>query len=223
MQKIMHTPIAKVIYFTRAARFLALKHTKGYTIHPTPTLEEEGLKAFELAIKNTHTYLEFGSGGSTILASQFVTKLVSVETDHSFAAAVRRALLQSSAQVHILTPNIGLTRQWGFPMFERPTPSRIARWKRLPKAPWGILASDIPDTILIDGRMRVACALESLLHVTSDSRLLVDDYVGRSYEVIENFATLIALHGRMAEFRKPKMFDESACRGSLERAYSDVR
>jgi hypothetical protein len=212
----------KAVYSTRVARFLALKRARGCTINPGPAFDKEGLDAFELAIKDTHTYLEFGSGGSTILASQFVTKLVSVETDHFFAAAVRRALPRSSAEIHILTPNIGLTREWGYPIFRRPTPGRVAKWKRLPKAPWGILATDIPDTILIDGRMRVACALESLLHVTSDTRLLIDDYVGRSYEAIECFATLIALHGRMAEFRKLKMFDESVCLGILETAYSQL-
>ena len=169
----------KVSYFTEAGVFVARKHFNGFTISPTPAFEDEGLHFFLSAIKQSRIYLEFGSGGSTIVASSFVTKLVSVETDRVFAKAVRRALPKSDAEIHLLTPNIGITREWGYPIFTRPTPRRQAKWKRLPSAPWAKLGSDVPDTILIDGRMRIACALESLLHVTDQTRLLIDDYTGR--------------------------------------------
>jgi hypothetical protein len=78
-------------------------------------------------------------------------------------------------------------------------------------------------TILVDGRMRVACALESLLHVTRDTRMIVDDYVGREYEVIEDFADLVATHGIMAEFRKKKDFDPALCHERLQRYYAVLR
>ena len=116
----------------------------------------------------------------------------------------------------MLTPNIGITREWGYPILARPTPRRQAKWKRLPTAPWAVLGSDVPDTILIDGRMRVACALKSLLHVTGQTRLLIDDYTGRKYEAIERFAVLAAVRGRMAEFRKRTGFDDAACREALQ-------
>jgi hypothetical protein len=212
----------KVTYFAKAGWFVAHKHLHGYDICPLPTFEKEGLDFFMAAIERCKTYLEFGSGGSTIVASRFVTKLVSVETDRLFAEAVRRTIPRSRSEIHLITPNIGMTGEWGYPIFGRPTPRRIEKWKRLPMAPWSLLRSNIPDTILIDGRMRVACALESLLHVTSDTRLLVDDYVDRKYQAIESFATLVALHGRMAEFRKKSSFDGNACREALESSYSDL-
>jgi hypothetical protein len=212
----------KFSYFTHAGLAVARKHLNGFTIKPTPTFEKEGLQIFLSAIKQSRIYLEFGSGGSTIAASRYVTKLVSVETDRLFAEAVRRALPQSDAEIHLLTPNIGITCDWGYPVFARPTRGRQARWKLLPNAPWDLLGSDIPDMILIDGRMRVACALESLLHVTTQTRLLIDDYIGRRYEVIERFAELVALHGRMAEFRKRTEFDAAKCREELEVAYWDL-
>jgi hypothetical protein len=71
--------------------------------------------------------------------------------------------------------------------------------------------------------MRVACALESLLHISPKTRLLIDDYVGRSYAAVEEFATLVAFHGTMAEFRKREVFDEVACARVLKLAYSDMR
>src|ERR1700733_3221878 len=212
----------KFSYFTNAGLVVARKHLKGFTINPTPALDDEGLRFFLSAIKQSRVYLEFGSGGSTIVASRFVTKLVSVETDSIFAEAVRRALPETHAEIQLLTPNIGITAEWGYPIFARPTARRRTKWKRLPTAPWDVLGSDVPDTILIDGRMRIACALESLLHVTGHTRLLIDDYVGRKYEVVERFAELIALHGRMAELRKRKQFDAAECRRVLEASYSDL-
>ena len=212
----------KLSYLSHAGLVVARKYLNGFTINSTPALDDKGLQFFRSAIKQSRIYLEFGSGGSTIVASTFVTKLVSVETDRVFAEAVRRALPKTDAEIHLLTPHIGITAEWGYPIFARPSPRRQARWKRLPTAPWNVLASDVPDLILIDGRMRVACALQSLLHVTDHTRLLIDDYVGRKYEVIERFAELVALHGRAAEFRKRKQFNAAECREVLEMSYSDL-
>jgi hypothetical protein len=43
----------------------------------------------------------------------------------------------------------------------------------------------MPDTILVDGRLRVACTLESLLHVDRATIILVDDYADRNYRATE--------------------------------------
>lgn len=71
--------------------------------------------------------------------------------------------------------------------------------------------------------MRIACTLESLLHVSEETRLVVDDYADRDYFQIEQFAHLISLHGIVAEFRKRPDFDERACRSALNAAYFDLR
>jgi hypothetical protein len=219
----MNKIIGKITYLHDTVKFLIFKHWHGYTINPEPTFDPEGLSFFKSAIGNSKIYLEYGSGGSTILASQFVAKLVSVESDEVFAKAVKDALPSSDADIEFVCPYMGLTREWGFPVFGKPTARRVARWKRYPQAPWPVLGSEKPDTILVDGRMRVACALESLIHISRDTCLLVDDYAGRSYSTIENFADLVAMHGRMAEFRKSGGFNEPACRETLERAYMDLR
>jgi hypothetical protein len=151
----------KVTYLAKAFVFVARKHIVGLDVEPTPHLEPEGLAFFNSIIPNTRIYLEYGSGGSSVQAAKHVKTLVSV----------------------------GMTAHWGTPVFGRATPSRIQRWKRYPQAPWQAL-NEVPDTILVDERMRVACALESLLHVTHDTRMVVDDYVGPEYQVIEDFADL---------------------------------
>src|SRR5215216_312315 len=170
----MNRIIDRASHLFGTGKFLVRRYWQGYTVSPEPTFDSEGLSFFKATIARSRIYLEYGSGGSTILASRCVAKLVSVENDHVFAKSVKDALPPSDAEVKVLCPYIGLTREWGFPVFRKPTPRRVASWKRYPQAPWFVLGSDIPDTILIDGRMRVACALESLLHVSSDTCLLVD-------------------------------------------------
>jgi hypothetical protein len=219
----MNAYLDKAGYFLRAATFNARRYFRGFTVNPEPAFEQDELEFFRSVIPHSKIYLEYGSGGSTILAAQYVSTLVSVESDWIFAKAVRNALPPSRAEVHILSPALGPTRDWGYPVFGRPTPKRIARWKRYPQAPWPVLGSDIPDTILIDGRARVACALETLLHVPRSSLLIIDDYVDRPYTMIERFADVISTHGRMAAFRKRDNFDEEQCRAMLNLTYADMR
>ncbi|WP_052832992.1 hypothetical protein [Bradyrhizobium sp. LTSP885] len=209
-------------YFYRAGRYVLRKHLVGYSVSSVADFDQGGLEFFTTAISSSRIYLEYGSGGSTIMAAKHVARLVSVEPDAIFARTVQAALPKTDAEISILTPQIGATRDWGYPIFDHPTPARIARWKSLPQAPWKVL-TEIPDLILVDGRFRIACALESLLRIDTATRLLVDDYAGRDYRVIEQFAELVAMHGRMAEFRKRRDFDSQLCRDNLELAYSDVR
>ena len=180
------------------------------------------MQLFNSVISNTRVYLEYGSGGSTFVAAKSVTFLVSVESDRVFKTAVEKALPPSSAEIHMISPNIGATIDWGTPVFTRPTAARVNRWKRYPRAPWNLLADNTPDTILVDGRLRVACTLESLLHVDRATIILVDDYADRNYRAIEQFADLTSRAGRMAEFRKKSDFDRIACQNALEIAYSDL-
>jgi hypothetical protein len=79
---------------------------------------------------------------------------------------------------------------------------------------------------LIDGRFRVACVLESLLHLGPNTtcNILVDDYAGRPhYKSIEEFGDLVAMHGRMAHFRRSPGLDVEKCRRVLEDFYRDFR
>jgi hypothetical protein len=213
----------RISYFFNAARFVASKHLRGYEVDPEPTFQPDELTFFKSIIPRTAIYLEYGSGGSTIFAARYVKVLVSVESDAVFKRAVARKIPATSAEIHLSSPYIGVTAEWGTPVFGRPTKSRIKRWKRYPQAPWALLGNKIPDTILVDGRMRVACALESLLRVGPETCLVVDDYADRNYKAIEEFANLISMHGRMAEFRRKLDFDDTRCRVALEKAYSDLR
>ena len=95
-------------------------------------------------------------------------------------------------------------------------------------APWEFLGQHaiVPDTILIDGRFRVACALASLLNLerASPCALLVDDYDDRPhYRMLEDFADRVSMQGCMALFRKKADFDADRCLAALRVSNRDWR
>ena len=63
--------------------------------------------------------------------------------------------------------------------------------------------------MLVDGRFRVACVLESLLSLSplSETKILLDDYVDRpEYAVVEEYAD-VELVGRMAVLHPRRLVD----------------
>ena len=68
----------------------------------------------------------------------------------------------------------------------------------------------VPDTILIDGRFRVACFLYSLLRARVGATIIFDDYFDRPhYFVVERFFNVEEKSGRAGVFRVSKHFNVS--------------
>ncbi len=213
----------------RKAKVFIAKRVAHFDIPSEPQFDDESAALFRDEIARTETYLEYGSGGSTLLAHRFVKTLVSVESDRRFLTAVGRRLAaqESSATTRLFHARIGWTEEWGMPLFTRPTEQRICRWARYPRAPWRYFRALglQPELILVDGRFRVACVLESLLNLTSGSpcRILVDDYRGRPhYHVLEQF-TDATLFGRMALLMPRRSLDRSRVRQLVRHFCADPR
>lgn len=177
-------------------KFLYLQRVKGFS----PPGDEPFMPAAEVArfneeIGKAKYYVEFGSGGSTVYASRMGIPTISVENDRFYARAVATKLHGST--VTQVVAGMGITREWGMPLFPS---ARKAR--RYVMAPWD--AECFPDLILVDGRYRVACALESArrAHACNASAILMfDDYSMRPfYHVVEEFLGQPEIVGRAAIF-----------------------
>lgn len=179
--------------------FFYIQRVRGFTPPSRPHLDEQTLAWLSDELQTTKLFLEFGCGGSTLLADQMAVPTVSVESDRFYASAVRGALLHPET-TQIIAVDMGITREWGMPMF-------YSRKKgvRYTSAPFERLGSRLPDLILVDGRYRVACALESAAHAAragSQSTMLIDDYAGRpAYHILENYLGSPDRIGRGAIFR----------------------
>ena len=213
------------------ALFFARKLTSAVTIADEPHLDPIGKAFLTHTLGQSRSYLEFGSGGSTVLAAKTTPVIVSVESDKSFLQAVQDKIKQMQLHPQLaefIHANIGMTTRWGNPLVKRPTSERVEQWGRYPTAPWAVLQREqiVPDTVLIDGRFRVACALESLAHLPpkSQSRILVDDYTSRpEYAPITEFGQLEGIHGRMAVFSQRPDFDAARCREAAVAFRKDFR
>jgi hypothetical protein len=151
--------------------------------------------------------LEYGSGGSTALASELPGKRVfSVESDKVWSEMMQGWLTQNPSatgtRVDVIWCDIGPTGEWGRPVDE-------AGWRQYPEYPLSVWQREDfvqPDIVLVDGRFRPGCAMATAFCTTKPVTMLVDDYKRRKgYHAIEEFLGAPRLIGRMAQFEGAPM------------------
>ncbi len=163
-------------------------------------------------------YLEYGSGGSTKLAAQLsnLRHLVSVESDPAYVAEHVRddaavTAAEGAGRLRFLIIDIGATGEWGHPRDE----SKKYLWPNYALSPY--LAGERPDTILIDGRFRVACGLVAALEAPA-ARVLVHDYSDRrQYHLLEEFFTVVHRVDTLVELARKQIFDATRAQALLKK------
>lgn len=161
-----------------------------------PEVEAEALAA---AYREASVILEYGSGGSTVLASDMGKTVFSVESDAEWLAGMRGwfADHKPKGRVVLHHGNIGPTGKWGAPT----GPKSFRNFPGYALSVWDRDDFEHPDLVLIDGRFRPACLLATAFRVSRPVRVLFDDYVERpQYHDIETMLRPVKMHGRMAEF-----------------------
>lgn len=156
----------------------------------------------------THSYreanviLEYGAGGSTVLAAETGTaRCFSVESDRRWAAGLQTWLDRHVPGHGIVLhyANVGRTGDWG-----RPVPVRkmmSLRYAQYWRSVWNREDFLHPDLILIDGRFRVGCFLTAISRIRRKTKILFDDYTDRKqYHIVERFFVPASFVGRMAVF-----------------------
>lgn len=167
---------------------------------PELTFPEAEAQALRDAYGRANTILEYGSGGSTVMAGEMPGKRVfTVESDKGWAGMMQGWFDQNPpvSPVQVSHADIGPTKEWGHPVDER-------GWKRFAHYPLGIWEeSDMgqPDVVLVDGRFRVGCALATAFKTGREIELYFDDYKRRTqYHAVEEILGKPRLIGRMARF-----------------------
>jgi hypothetical protein len=143
------------------------------------------------------TILEYGSGGSTVLAAELGRTVFSVESDKDWAErmAAHVAMISDKAQVH--WADLGPTGLWGTPM----KPREFRKFHRYALSVWDRPDFVEPDLVLIDGRFRASCLVAVMLRARQPITVLFDDYRRRRYyHGVERLARIEEMVGRMARF-----------------------
>ncbi len=143
------------------------------------------------------TVLEYGSGGSTVLAARLGLRVFSVESDADWATrmASKVATISDKARVHYA--DVGPTGPWGTPAKAR----EFRKFHQYALSVWDLPEFVEPDLVLIDGRFRAACLVAVMLRATRPVTVLFDDYLKRRYyHGVERLARKEEMVGRMARF-----------------------
>jgi hypothetical protein len=154
--------------------------------------------------KATH-YMEFGSGGSTLLAVRSPARVIlSIESDPVWLDRIREHPEISQAvarqRLFLTHADIGPVGEWGRPTDE----TRRAEWPRYYADPF--FATDILfDLILIDGRFRVASALAAAACAAESATIVIHDYELRTqYYLVEKFFDIEETHESLYVLRRRK-------------------
>lgn len=172
---------------------------------PTLTLPPQEAEAVMAAYDRASVILEYGSGGSTILAASVAQRAVfSVESDAAWAKRLSLYLKQnpSPGRVHLHIVDIGKTAAWGKPVND----DGWRGYYHYPISVWDRPDFEAPDVVLIDGRFRAACFVTSVLRIRRKTVILWDDYLRRrSYHEVERWMKPVSMHGRLARFEVEPM------------------
>jgi hypothetical protein len=205
-------------------RFFYYQRVVGFSVPDEPWFDDASSSNFRKLLGKAHSYVEYGSGGSTVLADRTQVPTVTVEGDRFFASAVAKKI-RARGSVKLLVANIGTTVEWGAPMFKRLTPGRKARWLSYVDAAYETLNSlkrPLPDLVLVDGRMRRACALEAVRQAQEGEHpvtVCFDDYTPRDhYKDVEKWLGKPKIVGRMAIFESTRASKPVARADVLEAA-----
>jgi len=170
---------------------------------PKLTLPKAEAALLREAYAKADVILEYGSGGSTVMASEMPGKTVfSVESDRNWAQMMRDWLSANppaeGTRVEMLWSNIGETKEWGYPVDD----SQWRRFALYPLEVWQLPQFRQPDVVLVDGRFRHGCALATAFLTQKPVDLFVDDYSVRPrYRKMEEYLGTPTMTGRIAQFR----------------------
>jgi hypothetical protein len=190
----------------------------GYEISMPEVEQNRLIEAYGAA----ETILEYGSGGSTILACLLGKRVYAVESDVKWAGDIARVIAAhwSETKAVVAPVDIGPTRAWAYPV----NSAGYAAYSNYPNAVWDRADFRHPDLILIDGRFRTACLMTALQRVRRPTRVLFDDYLERThYHWVEDLAKPVAMHGRMAEFEIARTAIPDTHFSRMIAAYADTR
>lgn len=145
-----------------------------------PLMSAAEQAVFRKYLSASTRYAEFGSGGSTVWANhtESIESIISIESDKDFAAEIQAIC----PRAEVRWVDVGPTRGFGHPK------------DRTFQDTWYLYSDQNigdPDTILIDGRWRVACALRVSMKYPNTTVLIHDFWNRPEYHVVLPFYSVI--------------------------------
>jgi hypothetical protein len=186
-----------------------------------PAMRPREIALLTSLLRQSDRMLEFGAGGSTALAVKMgVGSVTSVESDADWIArlklddALGRAV--EEGRLELLHADVGPVGALGRPSVKQES------WPTYACRPWTHVEDAKLDLVLIDGRFRVACILETARRVSPATIIAVHDFWNRSgYHVVLPFLEQIGASESLGLFRVRGDLDLEAVERLLVTAHYD--
>lgn len=185
-----------------------------------PMMSEKELELFTSFLRKSQKYVEFGTGGSTYLASRSVQKsVISLDSSQEWLEKVRLACADNPVQPTLVFADIGPVGDFGNPT----DPSLMPQWLCYHEILWDLPESRKGDLYMVDGRFRNACFAQTILHCPKNAVIGIHDFASRPhYHVAYDIAREIACAEDMSFF-VPLDNVEDAARAIIRKYRFDPR
>ncbi|MGL4034756.1 O-linked N-acetylglucosamine transferase family protein [Kosakonia cowanii] len=177
----------------------------AFIIPEVPRMSPEERDMFEKYLKEAKSYYEFGSGGSTKLATRHGVEVFGVESDKFWVETLHK---EAGPLCKVDYVDIGPTKEWGYPVDETNN-------DKFPDYSEAIMRYENRfDVILIDGRFRVACTLNAIRHTLKHQSskqktlIIIHDFWNRpNYHVVLRFLDVVDSAESLGVFKIKKKID----------------
>ena len=211
---------------------LKIKYKKNYIIILPVSKKSDGIFAyisekerlfFTLLLKNSKKYLEFGMGGSTLLAymTPNIEKIISIDSDYNWIQNIKsfkNLKYEEGKRIILNYINVGNVGNWGVPISTKS--SNISNYS---KQIFQKYENDY-DFVFIDGNSRVACALQVILNCKKDIKILIHDFNYRPYyHILYKYLDIIYAIDSFALFSIKDDIDINEIKQDYEIYKTDIR
>jgi hypothetical protein len=172
-------------------------------------MKPDEIVLFRSFLECCQTFLEFGSGGSTVFAATLVSKeIISVDSSQAWQDQVRDYCTTRNTPVlpRLVHCDVGELKGWGYPK----DTSRKANWQRYHSGIWDEIDGKVPDFFLVDGRFRVASFMQIMLHGSPEAPVAIHDFgIRPKYQIVKKVAREIARSENLSIFVRRKDSDRN--------------
>lgn len=163
-----------------------------------PRMSQKELDLFLAFLRNCSNYAEFGTGGSTFVASQLVkSSIVALDSSVEWLDNVQSACEPNRIKPKLIHVDIGPIGDWGVPT----DPNTKDLWPNYHEAMFQAGVAENTDLYMVDGRFRVACFAQIVLHCKKDSIIMFHDFASRGhYHCVRQIAREIATSEDLSVF-----------------------
>ena len=186
--------------------FKLLNNIRRKVLFPPNVLFDGNDELFKKHIKTAKKYGEFGVGKTTNWVFKNTNcSIICVDSSKEWIQVVKNNISNRNSldRINFKWFDLGEIGDWG-------TPLSYNKHVNISKYINSIWTTNChPDLVLIDGRFRVACFLNTLLKSEVGTKIIFDDYTNRKYyHIIEDIIKPVEKYKRQALFIKNENFDK---------------